>query len=116
MTDWKAVGWGFVVFLTVATFGAGLPVVGQLGAGLVGGFIAGYLAGGGAVNGAWHGLLAGSATGLAFTLLVAFAGGLLVGPLGGLVGASILLVGLVVTVLFGLDSALAGAVGGLLAD
>lgn len=60
LTDWKAIGPEFAVFLVVALFGAGAPVVGQLGAGILGGFVAGYLAGGGLISGAWHGLLAGS--------------------------------------------------------
>ncbi len=86
MTDWRAVAWGTLVFLVVAAFGTAIPVVGQIGAGLLGGAVAGYLAGGGLGNGAYHGLIAGSVTGVAFTVLFALFGGLLglaAGPLGG---------------------------------
>lgn len=119
--DWRAVGWGFVTFLAVAMFGAGFPVVGQLGAGIVGGLVAGYLAGGGVLNGAVHGAIAGSLTGVAFTLLVAFFGGLLGfaggGPFGGVVGGTGLLVlGFLVTLVFALDSAVAGAIGAFVAE
>lgn len=114
MTNWRAVGLGFLVLLVVALFGAGLPVLGQIGAGLVGGFVAGYVAGGGFVSGAWHGLVAGSITGVVFTAILALAGGLLSGPLAGIVGGGILFVGLALTVLFAVDSALAGAIGGAL--
>lgn len=116
MTDWRAVGVGFVVLLVVGAIGLHLPLVGQIGAGLVGGFAAGYLAGGGFGNGAWHGLLAGSITGIVLTVFLAFLGGVLglgAGPLGGFLGgAGVLLVGVFVTLLFALDSAVAGALGG----
>ena len=114
MTDWRAVGWGFLVLLVVAIFGAGIPILGQIGAGLVGGFVAGYVGGGGLARGAWHGLLAGSITGIVFTALLALGGGLLTGPVGPIVGGGILVVGLVATLLFAVDSAIAGAIGGLL--
>lgn len=116
MTDWRAVGWGFLVLLVVAIFGAGIPVLGQIGAGLVGGFVAGYLGGGGLGRGAWHGLLAGSLTGIVFTLLLAVAGGLISGPAAPIVGGGILVVGIFVTVLFAIDSAIAGAIGAVLKD
>lgn len=116
MTDWRAVGWGFLVLLVVAIFGAGIPILGQIGAGLAGGFVAGYLAGGGLGSGAWHGLLAGSITGVIFTLLLAVAGGLLTGPAGPIVGGGVLVAGVVATLLFAIDSAIAGAIGAVLAD
>jgi hypothetical protein len=116
MTDWRAVGWGFLVLLVVAIFGAGIPVLGQIGAGLVGGFVAGYLAGGSLGSGAWHGLVAGSLTGVVFTVLLALAGGLVSGPAAPLVGGGVLVVGLFVTFLFAIDSAIAGALGAVLKD
>lgn len=116
MTDWKAVWWGFVVLLIAALFGNAIPIVGHIGAGIVGGFVAGYLAGGGLGSGAWHGMLAGSITGIVFTVLVALAGGLLAGPAGGIVGGGLLVAGVALTLLFALDSAVAGAVGAVLAD
>ena len=116
MTDWRAVAVGFVVLLVVGAVGLQLPLVGQIGAGLIGGFAAGDLAGGGLGNGAWHGLLAGSITGIVLTLVLALLGGAVglgFGPLGALVGgAGILALGVVLTVLFAVDSAVAGAVGG----
>ncbi|WP_101294097.1 DUF5518 domain-containing protein [Halegenticoccus soli] len=118
MTDWRAVGVGFVVLLVVGALGLSAPVIGQIGAGLVGGFAAGYLAGGGLGRGAWHGLLAGSITGVVLTVLLALVGsaiGLGAGPVGAFLGgAGVLVVGLFVTLLFALDSALAGAVGAAL--
>lgn len=47
MTDWKAVGYGFVAMLLAEVLAAIVPVLGHGLAGLVGGFVAGYLAGGG---------------------------------------------------------------------
>ena len=47
MTDWRAVGYGFVVMLIAGLLATFVPVVGHIGAGLLGGFVSGYLAGGG---------------------------------------------------------------------
>ena len=121
MVDWRAVGWGFLTFLVVAILGAGFPVVGQLGAGVVGGLVAGYLAGGSLLNGAVHGTIAGSINGVAFTVLLALFGGVLgfagAGPFGGvLAGTGVLVLGLLATLVFALESALAGAVGALVAE
>ncbi|MUV56347.1 hypothetical protein SAMN04487947_3000 [Halogeometricum rufum] len=114
-TDWRAVAVGFVVILVVGAVGLSLPLLGQIGAGLVGGFAAGYLAGGTLGDGAWNGLLAGSISGVVLTLVLALLGsvlGLAGGPLGAFLGgAGVFLVGLVVTVLFAVDSAIAGAIG-----
>ena len=44
MTDWRAVGYGFVVTFLVGLIGLAIPGLGQLTAGLVGGFVAGYVA------------------------------------------------------------------------
>jgi hypothetical protein len=116
MTDWRAVLIGLVVLLIVGAIGLTIPGIGQIGAGLVGGFVAGYLAGGGLGRGAWHGLLAGSITGVVLTLALAGLGSLVGtfggGPFGGLLGgAGVLLVGVFLTLLFAVDSAIAGAVG-----
>ncbi|MGM0590666.1 MAG: DUF5518 domain-containing protein [Halobacteriota archaeon] len=120
MTDWRAVAVGFVVLLVTGAVGTSVPLLGQIGAGLLGGFAAGYLAGGGLGNGAWHGLVAGSITGIVLTIVFALFGGVLgfgLGPLGAVLGgAGVLLVGLFLTVLFALDSALAGALGGVVKD
>lgn len=116
MTDWRAVGWGFLVILVIGIFGAGVPVLGQIGAGLVGGFVAGYVAGGKWTRGAWHGLVAGSITGVVFTLLLAVGGGLISGPAAPIVGGGILVVGIFVTLLFAIDSAIAGAIGAALKE
>jgi hypothetical protein len=117
MTNWRAVGVGFVLLVVIGTAGVSVPVVGQLGAGLVGGFAAGYLAGGGPGSGAWHGLVAGSLAGLVVAVVVAFFGGLVGGvaggPLGALVsGFGIFVVVSAITLLLAVDSAVAGAVGG----
>jgi hypothetical protein len=119
MTDWRAVGVGFALLVVVGTAGVSVPVVGQVGAGLIGGFAAGYLAGGGAGSGAWHGLVTGSLAGLVVACLVVLFGGLLGGvtggPLGALVGGfGAFVVVSALTLLFAADSALAGAVGGWL--
>lgn len=114
-TDWRAVAVGFLVIVVVGAVGLSLPVVGQIGAGLLGGFAAGYLAGGSLGNGAWNGLVAGSISGLVLTVGLALLGslvGLAGGPIGSVIGGGgVLVVGLVVTLLFAVDSALAGAVG-----
>jgi len=120
MTDWRAVGYGFVVMVIAGLLATFAPVIGHVGAGLIGGFVAGYVAGGGLLSGTWHGLLAGSVSGVAVTLLLAGFGGLVglaAGPLGSLLGgAGTLVVGLFLTLLFAIDSALAGAIGGVLGD
>jgi len=120
MTDWRAVGYGFVVMLIAGLLATFAPVVGHVGAGLIGGFVAGYVAGGGVLSGTWHGLLAGSVSGVVVTLILAAFGGLVGlagGPVGSLLGgAGVLVVGLFLTFLFAIDSALAGAIGGVLGD
>jgi uncharacterized MnhB-related membrane protein len=119
MTSWRAVGIGFLVGLIVATVGLALPIIGQIAGGLVGGFLAGYLAGGGLGSGAWHGLLAGAVGGLLIAVFV-FVGTSLLGvtvtePVNAIVGgAGLSLVVVFLSLLFALDSALAGAIGGTL--
>jgi hypothetical protein len=120
MTDWRAVAVGFVLLVVLGTAGVSVPVVGQIGAGLVGGFAAGYLAGGGPGRGAWHGLIAGSVAGLVVASAVGLFGGLLGGvsggPLGMLVGGfGAFVVVSALTLLFAADSAVGGAVGGWVA-
>lgn len=119
MTNWRAVAVGFVLLVVIGTAGASVPVVGQIGAGLVGGFAAGSLAGGGPGRGAWHGLLAGSLAGLCIALVVGVFGGLVggatAGPLGFLVdGYDGSIVVSALTLLFAVGGAVAGAVGGWL--
>lgn len=82
MTDWRAVGYGFIVMLIAGLLATFAPIVGHIGAGLIGGFVAGYVAGGGLLSGTWHGLLAGSVSGIVVTLILAAFGGL-VGLAGG---------------------------------
>ncbi|AUV83194.1 hypothetical protein C2R22_17360 [Salinigranum rubrum] len=117
MTNWRAVGVGFVLLVVIGTAGVSVPGVGQLGAGLVGGFAAGYLAGGGPGSGAWHGLVAGSLAGLVVAVVVAFFGSLLGGIAGGPLGALVggfgpFVVLAAITLLLAADSAVAGALGG----
>ena len=120
MTNWYAVGVGFIVSLVIGTVGVVVPGLGQLTAGLVGGFVAGYLAAGGVGRGAWHGLLAGSIGGIVLAivlgLLVGAVGSLGLGPLGPIVGGSIFVLGVLFALVLGVESALAGAVGGWIAE
>lgn len=117
-TNWSAVAIGFVVLVVAGIAGSVVPVVGQIGAGLLGGFAAGYLAGGGLLRGSWHGLVAGSIAGVVLSVLLAVVvtafGSLTTPEMGVLGGAGVLVTGLAVTFLFALDSAIAGAVGGLI--
>ncbi len=115
MTNWRAVGIGFLVMVVVGLVGLAVPGIGQLFAGLVGGFVAGYIAGGGLLSGAWHGLLAGGFAGFLLALVVGLAG-LALGPVGAVVGGGLAVVILVGSVFLALDSAVAGLVGGLLGD
>ena len=119
MTDWRAVGVGFIVGLVIATVGLALPIIGQIGGGLIGGFLAGYLGGGGLGSGAWHGLLAGAIGGLIIAVFV-FVGTSLLGltvtePVNAVVGgAGLTAVVVFLSILFALDSAIAGAIDGAL--
>ncbi|WP_424015559.1 hypothetical protein ACOZ35_06180 [Halorubrum xinjiangense] len=75
MTDWRAVGYGFVVMLIAGVLATAASVVGHAAAGFVG------------------------------------------GPLGSLFGgAGVFVVGLFLTFLFAVDSALAGAIGGVVGE
>lgn len=119
MTNWYAVVVGFVTWLVVGAIGLSVPPFGQLTAGLLAGFLAGYMAGGGLGRGACHGLLAGSLGGIVFAVILGLGLSVLgapgLGPLAPLLGGGALLVGIVLALLFGLESALAGALGGWLA-
>ena len=105
MTDWRAIGIGFIVGLTVAVVGLALPIIGQIGGGLG--------------SGAWHGLLAGAFGALLVAVFVfvgaTFLGVTVTDPVNAIVGgAGLSLVVLFLAALFALDSALAGAIGGAL--
>ncbi|WP_128477432.1 DUF5518 domain-containing protein [Halorussus pelagicus] len=119
MTNWYAVAIGFVVMTVVGVVGIAIPGLGQLTAGLVGGFLAGYMAAGGTGRGAWHGLLAGSLGGVFVAVFLGVAVSVLgvaeFGPFGSLLGGGAFLVVLFVTFVMGLESALAGAIGGWIA-
>jgi len=119
MTNWNAVGVGFVVMVIAGALASGAPIIGHIGAGIIGGLAAGYLAGGGLMSGAWHGLLAGSIAGIALTVIFALVFGVIGlagGPLGGALGfGGVLVAGLVVTFILAVDSALAGAIGAVFA-
>lgn len=103
----------------VGAIGLAVPPFGQLTAGLLAGFLAGYMAGGGSGSGGWHGLLAGSLGGIVFAVILALGisvlGGPSLGPLALLIGGGTLVVGVLLALLFGVESAIAGAVGGWLA-
>jgi len=113
MTNWRAVGTGFLVMVLVSLVGFVVPVLGHLVAGLAGGFVAGYLADDGLLGGAWHGLLAGGLAGFLLALAIGLFG-LALGPVGALVGGGLAFVVALATVFFALDSAVAGLVGGAL--
>jgi hypothetical protein len=119
MVNWRAVLTGFVVELVLGVFAFAIPGVGHAAAGLIGGFVAGWMVGGGLWRGAWHGFLAGALGGIVVAVLALLFG--LVLTATGIVPAGILGVGvglfaLVVFGLLALDSAIAGAIGGLLSE
>ena len=119
MTNWRAVGIGFVVQFVLGLIGFALPGIGHGAAGLIGGFVAGYVAEDGFFGGAWHGLLAGALGGIVLAILFGIAltvlGTIGLGPLGPLVGGATFLVAAVVALLFAIDSAIGGAIGGVIA-
>lgn len=120
MTNWSAVIAGFITWLVVGAIGLTIPGLGQLTAGLLAGFLAGYMASGGFGRGAWHGLLAGSLAGIIFAVIlglgisVVAAPGL--GPLAPFLGGGAFFVAVALALIFGLESALAGGIGGWLAE
>ncbi len=117
MTNWRAVGIGFLVEIVVGVFAFALPGIGHAAAGLLGGFVAGWIAGGGIGSGAWHGLLAGSIGGIVIAILVAIGATLLgtigAGPLGIFIGMGTFAVAVGAAVILAIDSAIGGAVAGL---
>lgn len=111
MTNWKAVFIGFLAELVFNVLGI---FVGIISPGILAGLVAGYLAGTGLLGGAWHGLLAGALGGIVLALLVAVTGigyGLLVDPVGSVIGLGVAIVLLFVIILFAVDSAIGGLVG-----
>jgi hypothetical protein len=120
MTDWRAVGYGFVTIVVAGLFATLLPGIGHAFAGALGGFVAGYLAENGVVSGGWHGLLAGMVGGVVvaafFAGIVTVVGTLGLGPLGALAGGAVFVAGVVIAFLLALDSALFGLLGGLVAQ
>lgn len=119
MTDWRAVGIGFLVQFVVGLFGFLVPGIGHVVAGFLGGVAAGYVAHRGVGSGAWHGLLAGAIGGIVLTLLfavvVTIVGSIATGPFGPFFGGATVLVGVIASFLFALDSAVGGALGGWIA-
>ncbi|MCF2240742.1 DUF5518 domain-containing protein [Halobacterium sp. MBLA0001] len=117
MVNWRAVLTGFGVSFVLGVFAFALPGIGHAAAGLVGGFVAGWMADDGAWSGAVHGLLAGALGGLVVVSLILAAslvGGLLFVPIG-VLGVGAALAALAVFLALAVDSAIAGAIGGLLA-
>jgi hypothetical protein len=118
MVNWRAVLVGFGVELVLGVFAFALPGIGHAAAGLVGGFVAGWMAGGGVWNGALHGLLAGALGGVVVVSLLVFAS--VVASIAfvpaGLLGFGVAALSLVVFFALAIDSAIAGAIAGLLAD
>jgi len=118
MVNWRAVLVGFGVELVLGVFAFALPGIGHAAAGLVGGFVAGWMAAGGVWRGALHGLLAGALGGfvvVGFLVLASVVAGLAFAPAGAL-GLGVAALSLVVFLALAVDSAVAGAIGGLLAD
>ncbi len=123
MTNWRAVVLGFLVATVLGLLGLSAPGVGQLAAGLIGGFVAGYIAGGGLARGFWHGLLAGALGGIVVGVLIGlvvaiagWAGGPAGGAITGIAGLGIIGASVILAFVFALESALAGAIGGLFND
>jgi len=118
MTNWRAVGIGFVVQVLIGIFAFAIPGIGHAAAGLIGGFVAGYVAGGGLGRGAWHGLLAGAIGGIVVAIFVGagvtVVGSVGAGPLGFLAGLGSLALAIVVALLLAIPSGIAGALGGLI--
>lgn len=119
MTNWRAVGIGFLVQVVLGLVGFALPGIGHAAAGLLGGFAAGYVAAEGMGSGAWHGLLAGAIGGILLGILVAVGitiiGTLSAGPLGPILGGATFVAAVVIALILAIDSAIGGLVGGLIA-
>ncbi len=120
MTNWRAVGIGFLIELFLGIVGLLVPGIGQLVAGLIGGFVAGYLGSTTVRGGLWHGLLAGSLGGFFIAIpvgiVVAVASieiGLTTQFWSLIAGVGVTMVTLLVAVVLGANSAIGGAIGGL---
>lgn len=118
MVNWRAVLTGFVVEVVLGVFAFALPGVGHAAAGMIGGFVAGWMAGGGLWSGLVHGGLAGALGGLLVVAFLVVASAVLSVAFvpAGILGFGVAVLAFVVFVLLAVDSAVAGAVGGLLAD
>lgn len=107
MTNWRAVGIGFVVELVLSVF--------FVIAGIIGGFVAGYIAGGGLGNGFWHGLLAGAIGGVIVAIIVGLFGsavlGVMTGGFGILAGLGVTVIAVVLFFVISIPSAIGGLVG-----
>jgi hypothetical protein len=115
MTNWRAVGLGFLVELVLSIVLVVIPGFGQLAAGLIGGFVAGYVAGGGLGSGFWHGLLAGAIGGIIVAVIIGLFGSALLGVGGGgagvVLGFGLTVFAIVVFFIISIPSAIAGLVG-----
>lgn len=119
MVRWIAVIIGFMVGVLIGVVGLALPVIGQIGAGLIGGFVAGWLASGGLVSGTWHGLLAGAFGGVLLAAFIVISTTVLgvtgvIDPVAGMIGGGTAVVVLFLAALLAIDSAIGGAIGGAL--
>ena len=88
MTKWSAVIIGFILAVFVKAFFGHYEFIGLL----IVGFIVGYIAHSGALGGMWNAAVAGAfgtIVSAVLFIIVATAGGSLVGPLGGLTGFTV---------------------------
>jgi hypothetical protein len=115
MTNWRAVGIGFLIELVLSIVLVVVPGLGQLAAALIGGFAAGYVAGGGLTSGFWHGLLAGALGGILVAVIIGLFGSAVLGLGGGGAGVAfglgVTLFAIAVFFLISIPSAVAGIVG-----
>lgn len=114
MTNWRAVGIGFLIELVLSIVLVVVPGLGQLAAALIGGFAAGYVAGGGLTSGFWHGLLAGSLGGILVAVIIGLFGSAVLGLGGGAgvaFGLGVALFAIAVFFIISIPSAVAGVVG-----
>jgi hypothetical protein len=118
MVNWRAVVVGFLVEFVLGVFAFAIPGVGHAAAGMIGGFVAGWLAGGGLWSGTVHGALAGALGGILVVafLLVASAFASVAFVPAGILGFGVAVLAFVAFLLLAVDSAVAGAIGGWLAE
>lgn len=118
MVNWRAVLTGFVVEFVLGVFAFALPGIGHAAAGMIGGFVAGWMAGGGLWSGTVHGGLAGALGGIlvvAVLVLASVFASVAFVP-AGILGFGVAALAFVAFALLAIDSAIAGAVGGWLAE